>query len=97
MAKTSNNSTSQDNSQAKDNSNLTAELARWTIVFAFGGISILGLCAIFVAAAPGFMYVFQKQGSVSDVKEGFSKWAWNGWPRSHRRRRPFSTPTCSHP
>jgi hypothetical protein len=78
MAKTSNSSTSQNNSQnqynskIKDSNIFTADLARWTIIFTFGGIALLGICAISSAAAPGLVYVFQKQGDVNDIKEGFS-------------------------
>ncbi len=72
MPKTQSTAPGQNDSKNKDSSNLTSDLARWTIVFAFGGIAILGLCAIVAAAAPGTIFVFTKQGSINDIKDGFS-------------------------
>ncbi len=76
MAETPNNRksriNSRDDSKAKDSGVFVSELARLTILFAFGAIAILGLCAILLAAAPGIIYIAQRQGSINDIKDSFS-------------------------
>ena len=57
---------------SNDKGGLTSELAKLTMFFAFGVIGLLGICAMLAAAGPGLIYVFQKQGSIADVKEGFT-------------------------
>ncbi len=71
MAETQNNPTVKKKSP-NDGDGLRFNLAKWIVVFAFGGIAVLGLCAVLLAAAPGIIYVFQRQGSIADIKEGFS-------------------------
>lgn len=72
MAETTGKTTGKVISPGTDGDKFRFNLATWIVIFTFGGISILGLCAILMAAIPSIIYVFQGNGTADAIEEGFS-------------------------
>ena len=72
MPETSSNTTGQNNPPGKGDSGFRFNLAKNIIFFVFGGIGVLGICAIAMATIPTIILVWQNRGDATSIKEGFT-------------------------
>jgi hypothetical protein len=65
MAEATGKATGQVISTGGEGDQFRFNLAKWIVIFSFGGISVLGLCAITMAALPTLAYAVQKKGIIT--------------------------------
>lgn len=72
MPETSSGTTSQNNVPVNDDSRFRFNLAKNIIYFVFGGIGLLGMFAIAMAAIPTIIFVWQNKGDENTIRDGFT-------------------------